>query len=67
MLINTWNTNEQKSKEARYDRLAKLVKDEKKRPYWLNSVLENNLYITEYSDKWKVIESILKPSPEPSS
>lgn len=59
--IGSWITGESNTKGKRYDRLAKMIKDENSRPVWIDSVVKENQYITGFSDKWKLIKSIVYP------
>lgn len=59
--IGNWSTDEKNTKEKRYDRLKKMIKDENKRPFWINSAIEENKYIGMFSEKWKQIKSIISP------
>ncbi|MFK3975105.1 hypothetical protein [Shewanella vesiculosa] len=61
--IGDWGSNEQYSKGKRYERLKALVEDENKRPIWLKTYVDENPFNVYFSDKWKIIQSIVSPEP----
>ena len=57
--IGNWSSNEKNLTGKRYERLAKLVKDSDKRPFWIDKLLKGKDFFA-LSEKWRVIQSAIK-------
>ena len=58
-----WNYNEEKTKGARYGRLAELLSDSAKRPWWVGYFLSepDNALQIRFSDKWTAVKKAIGP------
>lgn len=60
-----WEDKEKNVKTKRYERLAKIIVDDNKRPYWIDKIIEDKeSFLLIVSDKWKVINTAILKSKE---
>jgi hypothetical protein len=60
-----WDEKEKSVTTKRYDRMAKLVANDNKCPYWIANIVKNKgSVLLSVSDKWKVIHDAISKSKE---
>ena len=59
IIVENWKSKEKNAKGKRYERLAKLVANADKRPFWIDKMVKEEPSILLFSDKWKTIKDAI--------